>query len=208
MKRSRFLFLVVCVVSVICILCGCSSKEVENPPVPEVEKPAEVEETTVKLPGDYPMVMNFLSGAGGWSTNITLKEDGSFVGEYTDSEMGIVDVDYPNGTLYICKFSGKFEIVKQIDDSSYMLKLVNIETKDAEGEEWIKDGIKYITSVPYGLDEGEDFILYTPDKKTADLSEEFLSWWPLRYEAEDYKTLSVYGLHNLETDYGFFSQAY
>ena len=24
----------------------------------------------------------------------------------------------------------------------------------------------------------------------------------------NYKTLSVYGLHNLETDYGFFSQAY
>lgn len=39
-------------------------------------------EDVSSLPGTYPMDMVFSSGAGGWSTTLTLSEDGSFTGAF------------------------------------------------------------------------------------------------------------------------------
>ena len=204
-KLSIFLSFVLIMTSFV----GCGKKDTGVTKPAGSEKPVtQPVEKELTLPDAFPMEMSFLSGAGGWSTGITLKPDGTFVGSYSDSEMGIIGDGYPNGTVYVCEFTGKFDIVEKIDKTSYSLKLADITTIDVEGKEWISDGIKYIASVPYGLEEGKDFVLYTPDKKLDDLSEGFLSWWPLRYDAEEYSTLSVYGLHNLETDYGFFESPY
>ena len=72
-------------------------------------------EDVSSLPGTYPMDMVFSSGAGGWSTTLTLSEDGSFTGAFSDSEMGERDEnDYPNGTVYFCNFSGQFANIKNI----------------------------------------------------------------------------------------------
>ena len=71
---------------------------------------AELQEEAVSaLPGTYPIDMIFSSGAGGWSTTLTLSQDGSFTGAFSDSEMGERDEnEYPNGTVYVCNFSGQF----------------------------------------------------------------------------------------------------
>ena len=205
MKKIKGLSILLCLVLMVTAFAGCGKEKNDITKDTSTTKPTKEE---IVLPDDFPMEMSFLSGAGGWSTNITIKKDGTFVGVYSDSEMGSMGPDYPNGTVYICEFSGEFDIIEKIDETSYYLKLVDIEVEDEGTNEWIEDGIKYIVSEPFGLESGEDFILYTPDKKTEDLSEEFLMWWPLRYGEEEYSTLSVYGLHNLETDYGFFGQIY
>ena len=205
MKNFKGLSILLCVVLIVTAFAGCGKNQSD---VNTDATTAEQEEEVITLPDDFPMEMSFLSGAGGWSTNITIKQDGTFMGMYSDSEMGSTGPDYPNGTVYICEFSGKFDIVEKIDETSYSLKLVDITVEDEGVTEWIEDDIKYIISEPYGLESGEDFILYTPDKSVEGLSEDFLMWWPLRYETQEYSTLSVYGLHNLETDYGFFSYPY
>ena len=51
---------------------------------------------------------SFLSGAGGWSTELIIAEDGNFKGVYHDSDMGAGSEEYPNGTQYYCAFQGKF----------------------------------------------------------------------------------------------------
>lgn len=54
------------------------------------------------------LTFNFASGAGGWWTEFTMNGDGSFKGNYHDSEIGSTGRGYPKGTVYVCKFSGRF----------------------------------------------------------------------------------------------------
>ena len=52
----------------------------------------------------------FASGAGGWSSELTFANDGIFMGSYHDSDMGDTGDGYPNGTIYVSDFSGRFEV--------------------------------------------------------------------------------------------------
>ena len=174
------------------------------------------------IDSDSVLEMMFCSGAGGWQTMLNLYPDGSFSGVYRDSEMGSYSDSYPNGTEYICRFHGSFKDIVQISDASWSMTLNNlvVDTKHETGEEWILDGTLYIASNPYGFSdangnmpkENAQFILYSPEAQGhASGTElygaiEFQSWQPERREYLDSNdTLGCYGLHNLDTGYGFFS---
>ena len=75
------------------------------------------------LADSLPVDLSFSSGVGAWGTGLTMAADGSFSGEYHDSDMGDSGDDYPDGTVYLCNFSGKFTEIKQLDDHSYSLTL-------------------------------------------------------------------------------------
>lgn len=191
-----------------------SLPEEAKKPVNKITKREEIsknEEVTVseeiQLFEETSKKLAFSSGAGAWSTLITLNSDGSFEGIYHDSEMGISGEGYPHGSVYICAFSGQFDDIKQVNDYTYSMTLSEITTQDNEGEEWIKDQIRYIASVPYGMEDGEEFLLYNPETPIKELPENFLSWWPKRYlsEEEVEEILSCYGLYNKEMGYGFFT---
>ena len=160
------------------------------------------------------MEFSFLSGAGGWRTVLWLNRDGTFTGAYSDSEMGEMGDDYPNGSIYLCNFYGRFEIIEQVNDYTYAMTMAELITENPEGEEWIEDKIRYVASEPYGLNdplngqECTDFILYLPDTPVDQVPEEFLSWWPYRHapETERKATLSCYGILNVTTEYGFFTE--
>ena len=164
------------------------------------------------LPGES-AEFAFLSGAGAWRTIITLNRDGTFTGWYLDSEMGTIGEGYPNGSAYVCEFSGKFENIEKIDAYSYKMTLTGVKTKKEVGEEWIEDGIRYIASAPHGLDdpisgqECTEFVFYLPDTPIDQVPEEFLTWWPYRYDqnTDPKTTLSCYGILNVITEFGFFT---
>ena len=61
----------------------------------------------------------FSSGAGAWGTILTIQEDGSFEGNYHDANMGDIGEGYPNGSVYICEFSGKFTEPKKENNFTY-----------------------------------------------------------------------------------------
>lgn len=174
------------------------------------------------LPFDHVLEMMFCSGAGGWRTFLSLHPDGSFTGTYTDSEMGAYGTDHPNGTQYICRFHGSFKDIVQVSDASWSMTLdeLVLDTGHEIGDEWIEDGVRYIASSPYGFsdadggmpEENAHFILYSPDAQGhtsgTELygATEFQHWQPDRREYLDSgDTLGCYGLHNLDTGYGFFS---
>lgn len=96
---------------------------------------------------------------------MTLNIDGSFEGSYRDSDMGVVGNGYPNGTAYVCEFSGKFNNMKQIDNTTYAITLSEINTERAEGEEWIEDRAFAISRPePYGFGSGKRiFTIYSPN---------------------------------------------
>lgn len=162
---------------------------------------------TSLLPGDLPQEFMFSSGAGGWRTFIILDSDGSFEGIFLDSEMGEMGDEYPNGSAYICEFTGQFDEIEQVNDYTYSMTLSEITPSALEGEEWIEDGVRYVASGPYGLEDGTEFLFYTPETPLEGLSEEFLMWWPnWSFEGDQtLDTLSCYGICNVEAQYGFFT---
>ena len=60
----------------------------------------------------------FCSGAGAWETKLSLNRDGTFEGYYYDANMGEMAEDYPEGTMMVCSFSGKFSSLGKINDYS------------------------------------------------------------------------------------------
>ncbi len=165
------------------------------------------EEEEEALPGVFPCDFVFSSGAGAWGTFLTLEGDGAFTGGYNDSDIGDSGEGYPHGKHYYCEFQGKFGSFERIDEDTVSMTLEELAFQPEEGFEEIKDEILYVGAKPLGLDSGTEFILYLPEKSLTDLPEEFLSWWPGRYEwdGETKRPLGCYGILNQETKDGFFS---
>ena len=216
--KKRCCLLVLCLI----LLTGCGAKQAELPaetqeppaaeqpetPAEQPNAPVEVPEApgqeSVALPDALPLDLTFASGAGAWCTGITLERDGSFTGAYHDSEMGEQGEGYPNGSCYISTFSGRFGNVRRVDGHTWAMTLEDLTVQETPGEEWIEDGVRYIASEAYGLEEGTEFFLYSPETPTEGLDGEFLIWWPI-WNVEDTGTLNCWGLLNREMGYGFFT---
>ena len=154
-------------------------------------------------------LFEFCSGAGAWSTELSINGDGTFEGIYHDSDMGDIGADYPNGTRYYCSFTGKFGNLEKVDEFTYKMKLVSLVYEDEPDKEEILDGIRYIYSGAYGLVGGTDFLLYLPGAKLADLPEGYRSWVGYYYlESVEETELPYYGLYNLNEENGFSSYVY
>ena len=198
-KKLTALFLSLCL-----LLCaGCTQPPSQPQPVPPL-----LPDVQLEFPGEF----TFSSGAGAWATNLTLNADGTFEGDYHDSEMGLTGEGYPNGTVYICTFQGRFTDAQPMDEYSYRLTLDSV-TVDERPDEEIRDKILYAAAGPHGLTgsapestaPARDFVLYTPETPVDGLDEDFLSWWPLRFAEQPPKTLGCFALWNTEGGYGFFT---
>ncbi len=119
---------------------------------------------------------SFSSGVGGWSTEMRMLADGSFSGEYHDSEMGESADDYPNGTVYGCSFSGQMAVMEQIDENTWKILIEQLALDEGQVPEAIEDGIRFVTVAPYGLSEEDEMILYAPGTPVSALSEDMLFW--------------------------------
>ena len=161
------------------------------------------------LQNSFPMEMLFASGAGAWGTTLTLNLDGTFEGQYHDSNMGENGDEYPNGTVYYCNFSGRFGSMMKLNDYSYYMRLEELVYDTDIGREQIgeEEGIRYVTAEPYGIVGGVEFIFYLPGTPVEELNEDFINWWPDAYlwRNGELDTLIGYGLYNVNTGYGFFS---
>jgi len=143
----------------------------------------------------------FSSGAGGWATIVVIQPDGTFAGNYHDSELGSMGDDYPDGTVYICEFSGKFTELTQVGYCEYSMKLESLTQEGIFEEEEIIDGVKYITSYPYGFDDAEEFRLYLPGKAANEIPE--LNNWAAYGIDPEIEYIDFYGLYNINGQQGF-----
>lgn len=178
-------------IAVLLILSGCTAK---------TDVAADNDGFDFSVLSDLEFI--FSSGAGGWATLVRIAPDGTFSGDFYDSEMGMAGDDYPDGTVYICNFTGKFTSLKKIGDYEYSMKCENLTQEGIEGEEEIINGIKYITSTPYGFDDAGEFRLYLPGKDISELPSEYTEWI---YGLEESKVLDFYGLYNVVGKQGFSS---
>ena len=126
-----------------------------------------------KLPSKFV----FTAGVGNWSTEFDLSSDGTFTGKYSDLDMGVRGENFPNGTTYICKFSGKFYKTKKINDYTYSMHLEYLNKEGVPGNQYYENGFRYIVvSEAYGFDNAEEFLIYLPGTPISSLPEDFLSW--------------------------------
>ena len=143
----------------------------------------------------------FSSGAGAWGTEITLLDDGSFTGSFHDSNMGEDTEHYPGGVVYICEFSGHFSQFEQVDACTWRMYLDTLAYEYTDGEDWVSaEGIHYIPSEAYGIEDGEWFTLYLPGHDTRSLPEDFMMWartyMNVRGNEAVPAQLTIYGLFN------------
>ena len=97
----------------------------------------------------------FSSGAGGWSTDLRIFPDGSFSGEYHDSEMGESEEAYPDGTVYYCNFTGRLSMTGQVDQDTWKIRVESLAETPVQEKETIADGLRLVYSEPYGISEGD-----------------------------------------------------
>lgn len=154
------------------------------------------------LPFDTPMKLMFCSGAGAWDTLLTLHPDGSFEGDFHDTDAGDSGDGYQS-TEYVCRFHGRFGDIRQVTNASWSLTLAELvlDTGHPIGEEWIETistpegsyNQRYISSGPYGFDTagggplepGARFMLYTPEARGYRPTDEL---YGMR-ESEDYDSV-------------------
>lgn len=168
------------------------------------EEVTEDNSVTGQLPIDGAQTLWFSSGVGGWGTYIALNADGTFMGQYSDSEMGAIGDENPNGECYISQFTGNFTDIKQISEYEYEMYL---ETLDYDmGEPYIMEGVKFIPCEPYGIEGGERFILYVPGTPISMLPAEALDWWMGKFMDNPPDTLTGPCVYNEKDGYAFYGE--
>ncbi len=145
----------------------------------------------------------FSSGAGGWSTELTVNPDGSFSGRFHDSEMGEIGDDYPNGTVYVCAFTGRMSGLEAVDGQTWRVKVDSVTPDEASGREAIDDGIRYVTSDPYGVAADDEILIYLPGTPLEGFTEEMRMWAHLPGEQDPAATLEDWFLYSPKNDTGF-----
>lgn len=147
--------------------------------------------------GALPREFFFSSGAGAWSTELEVRQDGTFIGYYHDSDMGDTGEGYPNGTRRECGFSGKFTVPEKISEYIYRMKIDYIETEISEGEIYFEDGIRCVGAEPYGMETDGEFYVYLPGAPVDEMIPDFLTWTHgMVYETDQIMPEGSYGIYN------------
>ena len=149
---------------------------------------------------------SFSSGVGGWGTTMRIAADGTFTGDFHDSEMGEVGDDYPQGTLYGCAFHGRLTMGEKAGEYAWRVHVDEVALDEGQVSEAIEDGIRFVTTDPYGIKAGSDLLLYLPGTPLDALPEGFLFWAHLL--GDDLPAeLPYYGLYDEAEDTGFIGES-
>lgn len=228
--KKRWL-LPVLILGISCLAAGCGlgpessedrqEAEMQNENTQKAQSPEETAEENTEGEGDSgqeqakPQEFSFAdvagqefcfsSGAGAWRTVLHIHEDGSFDGQYMDSDLGSCTEEYPGGTAHYSAFSGSFTEPEQVEEDTWRFQIAALEYTYDFGQE-IRDGVLYEYTEAYGLSQAEDFYLYLPGKKLADLPEAYRSWVGY-YDLDSVEEteLPYYGLYNEKQEEGFSS---
>lgn len=154
---------------------------------------------------ELPESFIFTSGMGSWSTQLSIDSDGNFFGNYTNTDMGVFGEEYPNGTEYFCNFNGKFAVQQKTDKYSYRISVEYLYTEEDKGVTYYENGIRYIASAPYGLENVREIFLYLPGYPIDQMPEEAFSWINSLHSLQEVEELppECYVLYNVQEGIAF-----
>ncbi len=181
--------------------CSCNDAQYEGAsPLPSAGEAAAAPSIPADAAGSYV----FCSGAGAWMTEMTLLPNGMFFGHYHDTDMGDADTPYPNGTVYFCDFSGRFGSLQTTDEHSGTLALTSLTPYEAKDH--IRDGVRYIASEPYGFENSQCFVLYSPGTPVDALPTECVQWLQGSMGEAPNGQLACYVIYNPVEGFAFSQQ--
>lgn len=123
-----------------------------------------------------PFTFVFSSGAGAWSTTLTIQEDGSFSGQYSDSDAGSYDDSCPNGTQYLCDFTGQLSQPVIVNENTFSVKVEEMKFANQPGTEEIMNDVRVLYSECNGLAKGDELFIAVPGTPLEDIDAEYRSW--------------------------------
>lgn len=143
---------------------------------------------------------------GDYPTWFYVSSNGSFSGGYKELYLENTGEDYPDGTIYLCNFDGKFVEPKKINAYTYSLEVSTMTYEEHIGSHIKKDDLYYYYVWPAGLYDLEELVLYTPGAPLRELPVAFLE--SVGYQAlslEKDATLPFYAIYNVKEEKGFCS---
>ena len=151
-------------------------------------------------------VFMFSSGVGAWYTELIVGEDGSFTGDYHDSEMGDTGEGYPDGTVYGCSFHGQFTDPAAVDEYTWTAG-VTVSLDAGQALQTIEDDIRYVLSPPYGLEKAKTVTFFLPGTPVDRLPEGFMFWSHLQETDPGAQTLPFYAIWSETDEAGFVAES-
>ncbi|XBG89979.1 hypothetical protein V4S38_07430 [Enterococcus cecorum] len=133
----------------------------------------------------------FSSGSGGWGSSLSIGLNGTFSGDYHDSDMGSTGPCYPDGTISESKVSGQFTRAHQVSPTLYEVYLENLQYEKPVGSSEIKDNVKYEYTEAYGIRKNTRMAIYLPGTPISSMPEES-RLYSYGLIPEDSQTLPVY----------------
>ncbi|MBP5605522.1 MAG: hypothetical protein J6X60_08265 [Ruminiclostridium sp.] len=153
-----------------------------------------------ELAGNY----TFTSGAGGWSNDIKLESDGTFTGNYHDTDY-INEYGEEEYTIYQSLFHGKFSNLEQVNDYTYSADLVSFAYDMKKGERIKKDDRTYVNVAAYGIEKCRTVYFYLKGAPIDSLPSDFVSWGDGPVGLTDAESeLPTHGFYSVEDETGFF----
>lgn len=191
------------ILALISLAAGCG----KDSQIMEEEKQPQTDSRDFSFADVADLEFCFSSGAGAWRTVLHIHEDGSFDGQYMDSNMGSYTEEYPGGMAYYSEFSGNFTEPEPVNEDTWRFQIGSLNYTYDFGQE-SRDGILYEYTEAYGLTGSEDFLLYLPGTELASLPENYRSWTGYYDLSSTEETeLPFYGLYNEKQEEGFSSYA-
>jgi len=187
------------------LLGGCGILGINPPPPTWTEEPP----TQRTGPGgdilaQLPDQFVFTSGAGGWSTTLTMSKDGTFTGRYWASHLGDTGADHPKGTADESIFSGRLQVGSPAAGDKYDVTVADFATQGKVGDTRIEDGVLVTTAEPYGITAADTkLVVYAPGASTDGMSQDFLKWLGIGIETRPY-TLPYWVLGIPTPDFAFY----
>lgn len=146
---------------------------------------------------------DFSSGVGAWGTSLHINEDGSFSGDFHDTDAGESGDGY-DGVVYLCQYTGQFTIPVRVSDYVYKMQIESISYANESGTEEIEDGMLLKYSDPYGLEDAKDIYIYLIGTPLDELPEEYLSWVTGKgVDLDGMDSLPFCGIYNESQQEGF-----
>ena len=197
------------------LFLGCARQETAAPEPAAIPTTAPVQ-TEATVPVTEPVgemdfadlkyiEFRFNSGAGAWGTVMRIAPDGSFSGNYHDTEMGDVGEDYPMGSVYLSEFTGRFSQPEEVNGHTFSLNIEELQYAQEPGTQEIRDGIRYCYSTAHGLADAEQLLLYLPGAPLEELPEEYRYWCSATLYGYEGTELPHYGLYNAGQEHGFYA---
>lgn len=132
--------------------------------------------TEITAPFYLPADFYFSSGAGAWSSQMTILPNGQFWGYFHDADMGDSGPGYPQGTLYECSFTGYFSDALQINEYEYQIEVESLQSFGIPEHSEIKNQTLTITVDHYGVLQNEIFSFFFPHTPNEQIPREASDW--------------------------------